>query len=813
MKPGTIFAGTILVSLPESGVALVSTAEGTQGADELYIAHLPVSDSSDGAVQQNNLCDGSAVICMVDGSRDDRAYIIAPANYAIGDLHDSLSGRAFYQVDDYAEATNKTFQQLVDNLSKGDFKCYAHGADMNAIPGDYDVTDITGNAGLHVGRMLVQLRGSPAAFIDLSNVTNAIRIIAPTIESHTPLAVSIDSKDLDVHDIAITDSEAFGLKEGSPFVVKRDIPDFEDESAIPLYRIQNISGPAADGTEHIVVGFPDSDEHYCTTEPPILAKQRVSLSGALSNASANSILSVKSPAIEAIMQVWYDKDRSKEDQDEILKPYTLKEQEEEEQEATSIDDTAVNKLIDKLFSDDYVGLLLQKMSERGLAVSTENGTLASRITATDKTGPSRLQAYELPDSIELTDPVSGKKTLYYASTSFISQEPDGSILICDGYGSEIRMSRGNIYISPALDLFLRPGRDLSAMVPHYLSFNSQDHITINSSKSVYLRAVDDMKLAAAAAEDSSGVLTLENCSSNKNATDGIVIRSRAGVAMTGHDIYIGRTKWDSKVQNRVEETDQGSIVIDSGKNGSLYTKCSEFLVDSVQAVIVANETGLRVSNDIIGLYTKGVEITGNVVIAGKKVPEVVSLYIDGQIQKRTLKGSDEDPDLQVDGDIGVDGDLLCNGSGQFNTQLAARTLASKDGQTYQVSSRYGDPFAAADFQKSDAHYGMGDAASGMLKNLASSIYQDYYTAVNSFSFPQYAVSLGIMPGMVWQANDKDKDIGTAWKEEAVISVMGSTTMCYPGLPVWSEAKVSYRKNVQESLLTGYLTNTQGETNA
>ena len=55
---------------------------------------------------------------------------------------------------------------------------------------------------------------------------------------------------------------------------------------------------------------------------------------------------------------------------------------------------------------------------------------------------------QLPPYIEVTDATTGNIVRYYNSASILSMEPDGSIVISDGYGSEIRMSGGNIYISP-----------------------------------------------------------------------------------------------------------------------------------------------------------------------------------------------------------------------------------------------------------------------------------------------------------------------------------------------------------------------------
>ena len=812
---GKVFIGTIVASMPESGIALVATNKGSLEADNLYVGHLPACDSNTGVAQQYNLPDGSAVVCRADSSKLGKAYIVGPVNFSTGDIHDSVAGRATYRVDDYMEVENKTFPLLVTSMlgsNNTELKCFAHSVDGNALPGDWDAIDSNGNVGLHIGRSIVQLRGSANAFLDMSSITDTIRVVAQNKEEHTPLSVDIISKELQVHDIAISDSEAFGLASGTPFRIVDDTPEFVDNYALPLYRIQRLEGAAIDGIELSVVDFPDTFIHDLKTEPPVLARQRVSLTGAWSTASANSILSVKSPAIEAIFQIAYDSAKDRQLQQDILQPYEYQAKEQQETKPTDIDDTAINKLIDKLFSADYLDKLLQKMAEHGLQVSTKEGLLANRIKATGnfKTGPTQDQQYELPDTITLTDPVTGKETTYYASTSFISQEPDGSILICDGYGSEIRMTRGNIYISPALDLLLRPGRDLSTMVPRYQTFNAQDYTTINSSKSIYVRAANDLKLIGATSK--TGIVTIENnATAQDTAYSGVLIKSLTGATLVGKDIYIGRNKGTGLATNTVEDPGPGAIVIDAGENGSLYTRSSDFVADSGMLSLVASgfsdTSVIRISPNMLGFYTPGIEVTGNVYISDKKSPEKITLYRNGQPQQFNVSAANE-PWLQVDGGLGVDGSATIQGNLLVTKQFGASTIYY-DGryqpQGVEVSART-NPFKEVPFESLEGHEDMGVQATGQVNNLSNSIYQDAYITLNAFTFPTYSVTLNNVPSMMWQADNHDKHLDTFWQEQEIISVTGSTTMCYPGLYAWSKATVSYRNNEKLTLNDGYIIN-------
>ena len=89
------------------------------------------------------------------------------------------------------------------------------------------------------------------------------------------------------------------------------------------------------------------------------------------------------------------------------------------------------------------------------------------------------------------------------------------------------------------------------MVPRHQSYNAQGHTTINTGKSMYLRAVNDMKIVGAT--DGSGMVTLESRAvSNELLTNGLLIKCKVGTAIVGNDIYIGRNSGNGVTENRVE---------------------------------------------------------------------------------------------------------------------------------------------------------------------------------------------------------------------------------------------------------------------
>ena len=837
MTIGTVFLGTIILSCPEFGLALVTSAEGSADTKQLFLAHLPLNDATTGAVRQANYVDGTAVVCLRNANAPDKAYILAPANYAVGDVKDTAYGRQLYNVTDFKENESTAFITILENMLQGktiDFQNFAHGADNDALPGDSDIIDINGNAGIHVGRYLAQLRGSPAAFIDVSNITNAIRLIAEKTEQHLPLSVVLAGKELEVHDIAVTEAESFGLKDGNPLTISDDEIVLTEENAIPLYRLQEAAGAAIDGKEELVVGFPDNNKHDKTAEPPILAKKRTALSGAIEDASANGILSIKSPAIKAIHQVAYDKEGDQTEQQDILQPYEYESGDDPEQPKADIDDqisdAAINKLIDTLFTGDYLGRLKEKMAEHGLKVSTDDGLLGNRIKANGKfkPGPTTDYQYGLPDFITLTDPVTGKSTTYYATTSFISQEPDGSILICDGYGSEIRMSRGNIYISPALDLYFRPGRDLSAMVPRHQSYNAQADTTINAAGSIYVRAVKDLRMVGATGANGAGgtgLVTLECAATGEpTAQTGLMLKSKSGATFVGSDIYIGINTCTGMSDSIIDTPKRpGTIVIDACTNGALNLRSQATTIDSYTTCLVAcnsqatSGTGITMNPYRIGVFAPEVDMPALLNMVGGLGTEQLRVVRNGETQYVTMNVNTT-PWLRLEGPLQVGGQLDCNSFGRFCDGVAANGVISTSNYCGIADTSNGrKPFEKSVIAKRVIDTGFGEIAATRVSYIAKSIYQDSYVSKNGFAFPDnYGVLEGIrIPGMLWQTANDDLQVGDMWSEPVMLSAdsngpMSKTTMCYPGFRVWNTAMLSQKGYTTVSLSNGYRTNTTKE---
>lgn len=837
----SVFLGTVVSTAPEYGIAIVDVMGGAEQQTRTLIGYLPCNDSATGTVTHQIIPTGSTVICASIHEDDEVTYIISQANYMVADVDNSLLGRANYDIGsivarDYTAIDTVLIQLLQDRITF--LNNHAHNMDIDAMTGDFDVRDYDGEAGIHIGKYISQLRGSSMAYIDLAGISDRIRMVASTIEQHTPTMFTTVKNGIHSSNVAINATEAFGILNGdSPIELKDDIPELKHQDAIPLYRLQKKTGDAVGGEEDIIVIPPkEAQEHTSETEPIIVAKKRTAFNGAISAHSANSILSIKSPSIVALHQVAYDEEMDP-PQGDILTPYDKKEGEEssdtpstdlmgddnkdDEKIEEAIRDAALNKIVEAIISEEYLDKLLEKLSEHGLKLASTEKTLDKTFLDRGQSvvRPTSEAAYKAPFSIDIVDQATGESTRYYKSTSFISQEDDGSILIKDGYGSEIRMSQGNIYISPALDLFFRPGRDLSAMVPRHQAFNSQYTCTFNSG-STYIRSTEDLKMVAGTA--GAGALTIENKGTGTidEKVSGINIKSANGLALTGTHVYIGGKSGKGTAKKTVSNKEYGgSVIIDAGGKGSILTKSATHTMESSQIVLVCHTgtgkgSAITIANDYIGMYTYTVIMPANVSMQGLKGTETITIYNNGETKTVNL-GTTSKPSLWIAGSIScystglfTEGISACGVTSILSTTSPIRDTVEESLQYYRDIKVSPDEVRGL-FGKSNA--------SAIAIAAEHGPYQDWFVNGSEFSFPTtYNVDISItVPGMSWQkefyTSDNFSDDYT-WSEEYIKDSNDVESACYPGIDIWEKASLSLgkdkdNKTIKVDLKSSYVTTT------
>ena len=101
-----------------------------------------------------------------------------------------------------------------------------------------------------------------------------------------------------------------------------------------------------------------------------------------------------------------------------------------------------------------------------------------------------------PKTIEVDH--RNKEVKVYPNTSYITLTDDGGIAIGDGYGSELRMSGGNIQISAPGDILLEGGRNVMSWAGRDVILKARQSIDASASeKDVRIKAEQNIKMLAA----------------------------------------------------------------------------------------------------------------------------------------------------------------------------------------------------------------------------------------------------------------------------------------------------------------------------
>lgn len=854
------YTATVVASAPELGAALLMPTSGSTGAGSVVIGYYPVTDVSYGVSAMPTYPVGCTVFCA-RGYMNSKAvvFIVGLCNNTMDSRDSSYNPRMLYNAEKFTQSwkdvmsCTRLLERMCVDKSSSWIHNHANGLSADALPGDYDILDKQTALGLHVGRFMAQLRGSAVAFVDVSSLDSKVRLVGESVEEHNICMESVRTPEFMVDNQAADVSEAFGVISGKAVDVDLENETLGDDFAIPLYRIQRISGPVAQGFEELVVGWPTisggpAERHDAGTEPPTLARRRMDYSGEASVASAHSIMSVKTPWVQGIEQLGYGGTPTEKDAngnyafDDLRTPYTAeaspnKEHDiPEEDDEDAITDAAINKMVDKLLTGAYKEAMVKALQEHGFSVTSSKGSVTGGQPDVELPGGvEEGQQYKLPEYVDVTDPATGRKQRYYSSMSFITQERDGSICICDGYGSEIRLCRGNIYISAALDVIVRPGRDFSSMVPGHLSLNAQGSVTVNSSDAMFVRAVNDLKIAGATG--GKGVVTLESWAEvgpDATGLPGLLIRSDSNMSVTAvNDLYVGRNtnSGDGRNKTTVPEA-SGSIVVDAGGNGGLYARGLSVTVDSGELTAGAftmnaddndtsaiTGTAITMTKDSLGIFSKYVTMPATLNMKAMEDTVKATLCRGGRRREARVL-TDTQPSLWVGHDAVVGSNLVVNGIGKFNGQgkrghalqaygIISTTDDAQISPKHKSTKKFFTPEEMPLTPASAAPSASGATAAA--ETAAKRAYQDWFIAGNRFAFPlTYNVNMTRMPGMVWQERSRlSKNAGDPWHEQYITDSEDRPTACYPGYDIWENATVSARGSTSVAAQLnngGYTTN-------
>ena len=232
------------------------------------------------------------------------------------------------------------------------------------------------------------------------------------------------------------------------------------------------------------------------------------------------------------------------------------------------------------------------------------------------------------DLLNGTDPLTGLADVVSKLESYIHLSDTGALVISDGVGSEIRMEGGHIVLSPAADLRLQPGRDMTATVPRTFSVFGRDRVELTSD-----RGEVDIHAAGNAVLSAEGVATVESRGTRQSSSSaydqrgaggGVVIRSATGTHVVGESIRLAVQASDDRSRDGVKGKRDGMIVIEGG-NAPVAVNGSSVAIHGLSSTsLSAGEAGcgVVVGDSAIGLLSTDLTISAkNTLFGGSGVME------------------------------------------------------------------------------------------------------------------------------------------------------------------------------------------------
>jgi hypothetical protein len=225
---------------------------------------------------------------------------------------------------------------------------------------------------------------------------------------------------------------------------------------------------------------------------------------------------------------------------------------------------------------------------------------------------------ELPGFVELkVDHRKGRdKVKYYKSRSAVSMLDDGSVIIEDGYGSQIIMSGGNIRITCPGDVMLQPGRSMITMAPFDAVIRAGNSVDVSAAnKDVRIKAECNCMIMGGNDSSSHGGVLIES-RANTKLKDADLKEDGERTKMRGIVLKAPKSNMYSYSMNTyIGATEQVTMDV---PNGIVYMAANEFNAKLLGVNILSS---LPNSSELLSLtpsktvISTALDIGGNVRIA------------------------------------------------------------------------------------------------------------------------------------------------------------------------------------------------------
>ncbi len=814
-----IIQGEVLMVYPGLGVYLVLPKHGDPAAGLLTCCSISGSLGRSGVrgADVYEAGDDVLVAChrvadtqdLSTGSTGEVGYIMCPAppdfmSTAQGYPGANIHGESLDYFNQLVSDTFASTKQLISTVKDLSF----------GLPNDVFGGDFVKYGPLHtflaVCATKTSIGASPMAILETFAFHDKLRITARSLQDRS-IAVESgrepdESEMLYYERLAMTEREGMGAigPDTIPFVETDPglyEPADKDNGQIGVFRHTRLRGKSADGDieaitapqEEDIIHIPGDD-----TKPVGKVSVRQTYDGRHETRAAGGIDHIKTmyiPVPEQIKQ--HDKDTPNDFNPE--EPY-------DEEFQTSDSDppfsafasTLENKEFDQdtekfrnsrtnARSDYWQTLTREELAEKYPDLDIENAPKQMDALDSDKS------FYDEPPMVKEVDPVTELERRLYALESIIRQQPDGSIVISDGHGSEISMHRGRITISPAADLELRPGRDCLELVPRRKVINAGEEVQIVANEgNVRIKAETDVDVLAG--NGGQGRILVENRaesgttgeSSDGEDPGGIVLRSETDLRVMGTDLYFGllppnNTNPEDANANGLERGRTGTIVIDS-RGGDVGIHGNKLYARTEAGISFSSQNSLMaIAGGVYTVIANRSQMAGPLILGTTEEGSIDQYILDEHgISLDVLEQQNANASLQVAGSIQAASLTL-----QGNIQAASILSASAAfGNASLTSGLFGgeieppqfdiDPFSVESLSNFAEGYSRRvESADITDANLLKSWFQfDRSEDVDQKDF--------IMYEMRWQAMMGVAGSGNAWSPKTVQTVDGGDSYAYPG---------------------------------
>ena len=334
---------------------------------------------------------------------------------------------------------------------------------------------------------------------------------------------------------------------------------------------------------------------------------------------------------------------------------------------------------------------------------------------------------DVPDSDDIEyDHRTGGTARVYRNTAYFNITDEGAVVIGDGWGSEIRMAGGSIFLECPGDVFMAPGRNVIAWGGRDICLRAWNCVDISTSqKDVRIKAEQNLNMLGGNCEGPFGVFIETRSSGEDGGSGSEQNESKYGWGVVGEDAE--HTGIVMKAKNSEIVSWARNIYLRTIKNEDLYGK-------SEGTATVGDQP--KAGDIVLDTLGKGDVITRSSFVKHWVNCAVMHAFRAGQTARQVNFFTEDGATLC--NDMFVDGDIL-----NYGSHLARNDFISATGHMY---SDRGGMVARADVTEADTAITEG---------------HDYEATLRTWAAARWATDLGTM----WYGEGRpgnDDVIKSAW---------------------------------------------------